>query len=373
MYIDSVLETIGNTPLVKLQQLEGIPATVLAKVEAYNPGLSAKDRIVRYMVAKAEQAGNIRPGCTIIEATSGNTGYSLALHCAIKGYKCVLTLTSKASQEKIQGLKALGAEVIVCPADVAPEDPRSYYSQAKSLRARIPNSYYLNQNFNTDNQEAHYLTTGPEIWMQTSRKITHFVCCAGTGGTISGSGRFLKEQDPDIRVIAVDGHGSVLKKFHETGVYDRSVIKPIRIEGLGKTIIPANMDFACIDQFMRVSDKDAALKVRELAKEEGLFVGYSSGAALQAVYQMRDQLTEDDVVVILLADHGSRYLSKIFNDLWMQEQGFLPGQDVRDDAMAQQGGVSSSSVRYYRDYYKRYRKIIRERYRVIKDNLQQKT
>ena len=376
MYLDSVLETIGNTPLVKLQQLEGIPATVLAKVEAYNPGLSAKDRIVRYMVAKAEQAGKIKSGCTIIEATSGNTGFSLALHCAIKGYRCILTLSSKASQEKIQGLKALGAEVIVCPADVAPEDPRSYYSQAKSLRDRIPNSYYLNQNFNTDNQEAHYLTTGPEIWMQTNQKITHFVCCAGTGGTISGTGRFLKEQDPDIKVIAVDGQGSVLKKYHETGIYDRSVIKPIRIEGLGKTIIPANMDFANIDEFMRVSDKDAALKVRELAKVEGLFVGYSSGAALQAVYQMKD-LKETDVVVILLSDHGSRYLSKIYSDLWMQEQGFLPGRDVRDDAMSMQEGVSSasstSSVRYYRDYYKRYRKIIRDRYRVIKDNLQQRT
>ncbi|MCL4109134.1 UNVERIFIED_CONTAM: hypothetical protein GTU68_028315 [Idotea baltica] len=318
MYLDNVLETIGNTPLVKLQQLRDIPATVLAKVEAYNPGLSAKDRIVRYMVAKAEQSGKIKPGCTVVEATSGNTGFSLALICAIKGYKCILTITSKASEEKIQGLKALGAEVIVCPANAAPEDPQSYYSQAKSICERIPNSYYLNQNFNTDNMEAHYLTTGPEIWTQTSQKITHFVCCAGTGGTISGTGRFLKEQDPDIKVIAVDGYGS------------------IRIEGLGKTIIPANVDFSVIDEFVRVSDKDAALKVRELAKEEGLFVGYSSGAALQAVYQMRDELKETDVVVILLSDHGSRYLSKIFNDLWMQEQGFLPGQDVRDDAMAHQ-------------------------------------
>ena len=374
MIIDNVLETIGNTPLVKLQNLDGIKATVLAKVEAYNPGLSAKDRIVRYMIAKAEQAGKIKPGATIIEATSGNTGFSLALTCAIKGYKCILTITSKASEEKIQGLKALGAEVVVCPASVAPEDPRSYYSQAKSLRDRIPNSYYLNQNYNTDNMEAHYLTTGPEIWMQTDKKITHYICCAGTGGSISGTGRFLKEQDPDIKVIAVDGHGSVLKKFHESGVYDRSVIKPIRIEGLGKTIIPANMDFSVIDEFVRVTDKDAALKVRELAKEEGLFVGYSSGAALQAVYQMKDELTEDDVVVILLSDHGSRYLSKIFNDLWMQEQGFLPqpaGQDVRDDVLEKQQGVSNS-VSYYRDYYKRYRRIIKKRYRYLKDNLQQK-
>ncbi len=369
MYLDSVLETIGNTPLVKLQQLEGIPATVLAKVEAYNPGLSAKDRIVRYMVAKAEQEGKIKPGCTIIEATSGNTGFSLALTCAIKGYKCILTITSKASSEKLQALKALGAEVIVCPADVAPEDPRSYYSQAKSLRDRIPNSYYLNQNFNTDNMEAHYLTTGPEIWMQCNRKITHFVCCSGTGGTISGTGRFLKEQDPDIQVIAVDGYGSVLKKFHETGVYDRSVIKPIRIEGLGKTIIPDNVDFSVIDRFVRVSDKSAALKVRELAKEEGLFVGYSSGAALQAVYQLKKELKESDVIVILLADHGSRYLSKIFNDLWMKEQGFLPGQDVRDDVLSKQQGVSNSAS-YYRDYYKRYRRFVRKSYKILKDNWQ---
>ncbi|NND04786.1 MAG: cysteine synthase family protein [Saprospiraceae bacterium] len=377
MYLDSVLETIGNTPLVKLQQLEGIPATVLAKVEAYNPGLSAKDRIVRYMIAKAEQAGKIRPGATIIEATSGNTGYSLALNCAIKGYKCLLTITDKASEEKIQGLKALGAEVIVCPSKVAPEDPRSYYSQAKSARSNIANSYYLNQNFNTDNMEAHYLTTGPEIWEQTSQKITHYVCCAGTGGTISGSGRFLKEQDPDIKVVAVDGHGSVLKKFHETGIYDRGVIKPIRIEGLGKTIIPANVDFSVIDEFARVTDKDAALRVREIAKEEGLFVGYSSGAALQAVYQMKDQLKPTDVVVILLADHGSRYLSKIFNDLWMREQGFLPELELEVSETVQNGlpmvTQNGSYRRYYRDYYKRYRRIIKKRYRVIKDSLQQKT
>jgi len=373
MYIESVLETIGNTPLVRLQNLQGIRAKVLAKVEACNPGLSAKDRIVRYMVAKAEQLGKVKPGATIIEATSGNTGFSLALNCATKGYKCILTVSSKTSKEKIQGLKALGAEVIVCPKDVAPEDPRSYYSQAKSLAKRIPNSYYLNQNFNTDNMEAHYLTTGPEIWYQTGEKITHYVCCAGTGGTISGTGRYLKEQNPDIKVIAVDGEGSVLKKYHETGIYDRSVIRPIRIEGLGKTIIPANMDFAVIDEFMRVSDKNAALKVRELAKEEGLFVGYSSGAALQAVYQMADELTEDDVVVILLSDHGSRYLSKIFNDLWMKEQGFIEaGQDVRDDILQrQQAAVSLPGSDYIR-YYKRYSRLLRRRYRHLKDNWQQK-
>ncbi len=374
MYLDSVLETIGNTPLVKLQQLQGVPATVLAKVEAYNPGLSAKDRIVRYMIAKAEQAGKIRPGATIIEATSGNTGFSLALTCAIKGYKCILTITDKASEEKIQGLKALGAEVIVCPAKVAPEDPKSYYSQAKSMRSSIDNSYYLNQNFNTDNLEAHYLTTGPEIWEQTSQRITHFVCCAGTGGTISGTGRFLKEQDPEIKVIAVDGHGSVLKKYHETGVYDRSVIKPIRIEGLGKTIIPANVDFSVIDEFARVSDMDAAHRVREIAKEEGLFVGYSSGAALQAVYQMKEELRPSDVVVILLADHGSRYLSKIYSDLWMREQGFLPGEQdptrelVGEHVSNGSGTRVRSSRSYYRDYYKRYRRIIKKRYRVIKDS-----
>ena len=370
MYQDSVLETIGNTPLVKLHQVEDIPATVLAKVEAYNPGLSAKDRIVRYMIAKAEQRGEIKPGATIIEATSGNTGFSLALTCAIKGYKCVLTLTSKVSKEKIQGLKAMGAEVVICPAEVAPEDPRSYYSQAKSLSKRLSNSYYLNQNFNTGNLEAHYLTTGPELWNQTAGKITHYICCAGTGGTISGTARFLKEKNPDVQVIAVDGHGSVLKKYHETGIYDRSVIKPILIEGLGKTIIPANMDFSVIDRFMRVSDKDAALRVREIAKEEGLFVGYSSGAVLQAVYQLKNELTAEDVVVVLMPDHGSRYLSKIYNDLWMQEQGFMASQDVQDDVLHQQQGVSSSFS--YRKYYQRYSKMIRKGYKAIKNNLQQK-
>lgn len=374
MYIESVLETIGNTPLVRLQNVQGIKATVLAKVEACNPGLSAKDRIVRYMIAKAEQSGKIKPGATIIEATSGNTGFSLALNCATKGYKCILTVSSKTSKEKIQGLKALGAEVVICPKDVTPEDPRSYYSQAKSLAERIPNSYYLNQNFNTDNSEAHYLTTGPEIWYQSGEAITHYVCCAGTGGTISGSARFLKEQNPDIKVIAVDGEGSVLKHFHETGIYDRSVIKPIRIEGLGKTIIPANMDFSVIDEFARVSDKNAALRVRELAKEEGLFVGYSSGAALQAVYQMADQLTEKDIVVILLSDHGSRYLSKIFNDLWMKKQGFIEGgQDVRDDILEKQQEASASSpASEYIQYYKKYSRLLRRRYRHLRENWQQK-
>jgi cystathionine beta-synthase len=365
MYQNNVLETIGNTPLVRLHNLDNVPGKILAKVEAYNPGLSAKDRIVRFMVAKAEQAGKLKPGSTIVEATSGNTGFSLALICAIKGYKCILTLSSKASNEKVQQLKAMGAEVVICPADVAPEDPASYYSQAISLSNRLPNAYYLNQNYNTDNLEAHFLTTGPEIWKQCGGKITYFICCAGTGGTISGCGRFLKKKNPDVKVIAVDGNGSVLKKYHETGIYDRNAIKPILIEGLGKTIIPSNVDFSVIDEFVRVTDKDAALRVRELAKDEGLFVGYSSGAALQALYQLKDRLTDKDVVVLLLADHGSRYLSKIYNDLWMKEQGFLGEQDVVDDLLVQQHGVSSFS-------YKRFTKILRERYKSIKNNIQQR-
>ncbi len=378
MRINTIIDTVGNTPLLALN-IKEIPAKVFAKVEAYNPGLSAKDRIVRYMVEKAEKLGHIKPGATIVEATSGNTGFALAYICAIKGYRCILTTTSKTSQEKIQQLKALGAEVIICPS-VKPDDPRSYYEQAKLISRRIKNAYYLNQNFNTDNQMAHYCSTGPEIWNQSEGKITHFICCAGTGGTISGTAKYLKEKNSNVRVIAVDGDGSVLKTYFETGKYDESVIKPILIEGLGKTIIPGNLNFDVIDHFERVTDKDAALKVRDLAKHQGLFCGYSSGAAYQALFQLKHEFDENSVVVVLFSDHGSRYLSKIYNDLWMQEKGFLPVLEVQEEKSWQTDqdipiGAGANSFNYYRTMsksYKRFRRIMKKRMKHIRESLQVK-
>ncbi len=323
-YFENVLATIGNTPLIKLHRVVNeIPGTVLAKVEGFNPGQSAKDRIALFMIEQAEREGKIRPGDVIIEATSGNTGFSLAMICALKGYKCVLTVTSKASQEKLSLLRSMGAEVVVCPADAEPEDPLSYYSRAEQLADEIPNAFYLAQNFNLDNQQAHYQTTGPEIWDQTEGKITHYVCCAGTGGTLSGTARFLKEKNPNIRIVAVDAYGSVLKKFWETGIFDPSEIYPYKVEGLGKTIIPDNVNFDVIDDFIKVTDRNSALRARELARLEGLMVGYSSGAALECVFKLRKQLKPTDVVVVLFPDHGSRYLGKIFNDDWMKQQGYI--------------------------------------------------
>ncbi len=326
MRYNNILEAIGNTPLIRLNKItEGIRGTAYAKMEAMNPGLSAKDRIAIHMIEKAEKEGRLKPNGTIIEATSGNTGFSIAMISAIRSYRCILTVTSKISQEKINLLKAMGARVILCPKSVKPDDPRSYYQRAIQLSKDIPNSLYLNQNFNYDNVEAHYLSTGPEIWKQTEGKITHFLCSTGTGGTLSGTAKYLKEQNPDIQVIAIDAYGSVLKKYFDTGVYDPNEVYPYRIEGTGKNIIPDNVRFEYIDRYVKVTDKHSAFKARRLAKQEGLLVGYSSGAVMQGLFEIRRDLKKDDVAVLIMADHGSRYLGKIFNDEWMEEQGFLYG------------------------------------------------
>lgn len=353
MYYQNVLETIGNTPLIRLNTIcKDIPATVLAKVESFNPGHSAKDRIALYMIEQAERKGKLKRGSTVIEATSGNTGFSLAMVCALKGYHCVLTVTSKSSQEKIMLLRSMGADVVVCPADAEAEDPRSYYSRAEQLAKDIPNSYYLGQNFNLDNADAHYHTTGPEIWKQTEGKVTHYVCCVGTGGTISGTARYLKEQNPNIRIIGVDAYGSVLKKYWETGVFDKSEIHSWKVEGLGKTMIPDTVDFDVIDDFVKVTDRSSAHRARQLAKKEGLLVGYSSGSVMQAVFQIREELKPGDMVVGLMPDHGSRYIGKIYNDDWMRQQGFL--------------GVQHSSSNYdnfkrlYKTYVRKYRRYLKQ-------------
>jgi len=332
MYQKSVLDTIGHTPLIQLSRIcADLPFTVLGKVEAFNPGHSAKDRTAYYMICEAEKKGKLKPGGTIVEATSGNTGFSIAMVSALKGYRCILTLTTKASKEKIALLESMGAQVVVCPAEVAPEDPRSYYSQAEQIARETPNSFYLAQNFNLDNAGAHYFSTGPEIWEQTEGKITHYVCCAGTGGTLSGTARFLKEKNPSVQVIAVDAYGSVLTHYFKTREYDMRYIKPYRVEGLGKNIIPDNLLIEYVDDFVQVNDEDSALRARELAKKEGLMLGYSSGSALQAVFQLKDRFKPGDVVVVLFPDHGSRYLAKIYNNEWMQAQGFqkqTPGNEV---------------------------------------------
>ncbi len=329
MVYNTILETIGKTPLIRLNTVAAhIPATVYVKLEAFNPGLSAKDRIAMHMIERAERLGQLKPGGTVVDATSGNTGFSLAMVCAIKGYKCVLTVTSKISEDKLNNLRAMGAEVILCPQDAKPNDPRSYYRRAEQLAKDIPNAYYINQNFNPDNGEAHYLSTGPEIWEQTEGRITHLIGSASTGGTLCGSGRYIREQNPDVKIIAADAYGSVLKKYHETGIYDENEIYAYRIEGVGKNILPANVDFELIDRFVKVTDRDSALRARDIARREGMLVGYSSGAALQCLEQIKDELTADDVVVLIFADHGSKYVSKVFNDKWMIEQGFLTEEEV---------------------------------------------
>lgn len=328
---DHILQTIGDTPLVRINNiLPDCPATIYAKVEYFNPGHSIKDRIGLRMVEDAEKRGDLKPGGTIIECTSGNTGMGLALAAIIKGYHCIFTTNDKQSKEKTDVLRALGAEVVVCPTEVAPDDPRSYYSVAEKLNKQIPNSYWCNQYDNLSNREAHYDSTGPEVWEQTDGKITHFVVPTGTGGTISGSGQYLKEQNPDIKVWGVDAYGSVFKKYKETGIFDEKEIYPYVLEGIGEDLIPANVDFDLIDHFEKVTDKDAAVMTRRMAREEGLLVGYSSGSALQAVLQLKDQLKKDDVVVMILHDHGSRYINKIYNDNWMMERGFLSrGKNIR--------------------------------------------
>ncbi|UTW67283.1 pyridoxal-phosphate dependent enzyme [bacterium SCSIO 12643] len=321
---NNVLETIGNTPMIKLNKIaEDIPGTILGKVEYFNPGNSVKDRMGLKMVEDAEEKGLLKPGGTIIECTSGNTGMGIALAAIVKGYKCIFTTNDKQSKEKVDVLRSLGAEVIVCPTAVAPDHPDSYYSVAERKHQEIENSVWLNQYDNLSNRQAHYESTGPEIWEQTEGKITHFVVGVGTGGTISGVGKYLKEKNPNIKIWGVDSYGSVFKKYLETGEFDENEIYSYLTEGIGEDILPKNVDFDLIDHFEKVTDKDGALVARELALKEGLLLGYSAGSAFSAVRQLKDQLTEDDVVVVLFHDHGSRYVGKIFNDDWMKEQNFL--------------------------------------------------
>ena len=322
---NNILDLIGNTPLVRLNNItKDIPGVFFAKLEAFNPGHSNKDRIALHILESAEKKGLIKPGATIIETTSGNTGFSLAMVSLTKGYDCILAVSSKSSNDKIDMLKAMGAKVYVCPANVAADDQRSYYEVAKRLHNEIKGSIYINQYFNDLNAEAHYLTTGPEIWNQTDGKITHLIVCSGTGGTISGTAKFLKEKNPNIKIIGVDAYGSVLKKYHETGEFDQKEIYPYRIEGLGKNLIPTVTDFDIIDKFIKVSDEDSAHTAREIVKTEGIFVGYTSGAAFQAVKQLNtlNEFKESDYIVVIFPDHGSRYLSKIYSDKWMENQGF---------------------------------------------------
>ncbi|MBB4119653.1 cystathionine beta-synthase [Mesonia hippocampi] len=328
---NSILELIGDTPLIKLNRItENLEGDFYAKVEAFNPGHSTKDRIAQYIIEEAERKGILKPGDTIIETTSGNTGFSVAMVSVIKGYDCILAVSSKSSKDKIDMLRTMGAKVYVCPANVSADDPRSYYQVAKRLHQEIKGSVYINQYFNELNIDAHYKTTGPEIWKQTEGKVTHLVACSGTGGTISGTARYLKEQNPDVKVIGIDAYGSVLKKYHETKELDPNEIYPYRIEGLGKNLIPTATDFDIIDKFVKVTDSESAHTARYIARTEGLFVGYTSGAAFQGVKQLAEEgeFTENSKVVIIFPDHGSRYMSKIYSDDWMQEQGFSDTENL---------------------------------------------
>lgn len=327
----NILETIGNTPLIKLNKItKQLPATVLAKVDYFNPGNSIKDRMALKMVEVAEKEGKLKPGSTIIECTSGNTGMGLALAACVKGYKCIFTTTDKQSKEKMDILKAVGAEVIVCPTNVEPDDPRSYYSVARRLATEIPNSFLCNQYDNLANRLAHYESTGPEIWEQTDGKITHLVCTAGTGGTVTGTAMYLKEKNPNIQIWAIDVYGSLLTKYFNTGEIDMNEVHPYISEGFGEDFVPENYDMSVIDHFEQVTDKDGAVMARRLAKEEGLFCGYSAGSCLQGLMQLSNKLTKDDVVVCIFHDHGSRYVAKIYNDQWMMERGFLDVKTFRD-------------------------------------------
>ena len=323
-YFENILGTIGNTPLVKLNKLtKELPCLVLAKYETFNPGNSTKDRMALKMIEDAEHQGLLKKGGTIIEGTSGNTGMGLALAAIVKGYNCIFVLTDKQSKEKMDILRAVGAEVVVCPTDVSPEDPRSYYSVAKRLSEEKPNSWYVNQYDNPSNAIAHFESTGPEIWNQTDGKITHFIVGVGTGGTISGVGKYLKSRNPNIKVWGIDTYGSVFKKYHETGIFDENEIYPYVTEGIGEDILPKNVDFNIIDGFTKVTDKDAAIYTQRLSKEEGMFLGNSAGAAVKGLLQLKEHFTKEDVVVVLFHDHGSRYVGKMFNDNWMRERGFL--------------------------------------------------
>ena len=323
---NNVLELIGNTPLIKLNKVtENLEGNFYAKVEAFNPGHSSKDRIALYIIEEAEKKGILSPGDTIIETTSGNTGFSLAMVSIIKGYNCILAVSSKSSKDKIDMLRSLGAKVYVCPAHVSADDERSYYNVAKRLHEETKGSVYINQYFNQLNVDAHYKSTGPEIWKQTNGAITHLIACSGTGGTISGTAKYLKEQNPNIRILGVDAFGSVLKKYHETREFDNDEIYPYRIEGLGKNLIPSATDFDIIDKFMKVTDEESAHAAREITRKEGLFVGYTSGAVMQAIRQYAEEgeFAANSNVIAIFSDHGSRYMSKVFSDDWMNEQGFF--------------------------------------------------
>ena len=322
-YYKNIIETIGNTPLVKLNNVTETEALVLAKVETFNPGHSIKDRMALKMIEDAEKDGDLKPGGTIIEGTSGNTGMGLALVAIQKGYKCIFVMADKQSKEKMDVLKAVGAEVVVCPTDVPPESKLSYYSVAKRLTKETPNAWYVNQYDNLSNTLAHYESTGPEIWQKTDGKITHLVVGVGTGGTISGIAKFLKQKNSKIKVWGIDTYGSVFKKYHETGVYDRDEIYPYITEGIGEDILPANVNFSLIDHFEKVNDKDGAIMARRLAREEGILVGYSAGSAVAGINQLKENFTKDDVVVVIFHDHGTRYVGKIFNDDWMRKHDFL--------------------------------------------------
>ena len=322
-YCNNILETIGNTPLVKLNKItKGVEALVLAKIEYFNPGSSIKDRMALKMIEDAEKDGRLKKGYTIVEGTSGNTGMGLALAAIVKGYKLICVSTDKQSKEKFDVLRAVGAEVIVCPSDVKPEDPSSYYSTAKKIGEETPNSWYVNQYDNPSNSLAHYETTGPEIWDQTDGKITHFVVGVGTGGTISGIAKYLKEKNPSIKIWGIDTYGSVFKKYHETGIFDENEIYPYITEGIGEDILPKNVDFQLIDRFEKVTDENAARYTRKLAKEEGIFAGNSCGAAIKGLLQLKKEFNKNDVVVVLLHDSGSRYIGKIYNDDWMKKNNF---------------------------------------------------
>ena len=345
MYYNNILEIIGNTPLIKINKvIDDIPALVLVKLETVNPGHSIKDRMALKMLEDAENEGKIKPGGTIIECTSGNTGMGLAIAACVKGYKTIFTTSDKQSKEKLDMLRAMGSEVIVCPTNVTPDDPRSYYSVAERLSKEIPNSFWVNQYDNLSNRLAHYESTGPEIWEQTEGKITHMVVGVGTGGTVSGTGRYLKEQNPDIKIWGIDTYGSVFKKYHETGIFDENEIYPYITEGIGEDILPKNVDFSIIDHFEKVGDKEGALMARRIAREEGILLGYSAGSAFAGLLQMKDQLTKDDVVVVVIHDHGSRYVGKLYNDEWMRQRGFLDDEMKVKDLVAKKSQKQFLSV-----------------------------
>ncbi len=345
---DNILETIGNTPLVKLNSItKDVKATVLAKVETFNPGNSIKDRMALKMIEDAEKAGLLKPGYTIIEGTSGNTGMGLAIAAIVKGYKCVFTTTDKQSKEKADALRAFGAEVIICPTDVDPEDPRSYYSVSSRLVKEIPNSWKANQYDNLSNSKAHYETTGPEIWDQTDGKIDHLVVGVGTGGTICGTGKFLKEKNPNIKIWGIDTYGSIFKKYKETGIIDKNEIYPYITEGIGEDFLPKNVDINIIDHFEKVTDKDAAMMTREIVKQEGIFVGNSAGSAIAGLLQLKNNFKAGEVVVVIFHDHGTRYLGKMFNDEWMRSKGFFDkkGLTAKDLVSSQKGKLISLNVK----------------------------